>query len=283
MRFAIQLGLILVGVAALGIALAFARGVPEVVGFWPYSTTYGLATIFIASMFTAIGAPIIWIGLSGDLAAIRPGAVNIIAVGVGLGGQATWKIAFEASSDKLMIFAIVVWVVVVAVGVMVVLARTERWRDPRPTPWLVRIAFGIFTFVLLVAGGLLVQRIQIFPWVLDRDSAFAFGIMFLGAAAYFVYGLVEPVWSNAKGQLIGFLAYDAVLLVPYLTLWPSTVGDQQRGLTVYLAALVISGVIAIWHLCFNPIWKFGRGLGTPVRDWRKRRSAGAGDEIPIAE
>ena len=79
-----------------------------------------------------------------------------------------------------------------------------------------RIAFGLFTFVLLIAGGLLVQRVQIFPWVLDRDSAMAFGVMFLGAAAYFIYGLVEPVWSNAKGQLIGFLAYDAVLLVPYL-------------------------------------------------------------------
>ena len=283
MRFAIQLGLILVGVAALGVALAFVRGVPEVVALWPYSTAYGLTTIFIASMFAAIGAPIVWIGLSGDLAAIRPGAVNIIAVGVGLGGQATWKIAFEASSQELIIFAIAVWAVVVVVGVMMVLARNEKWRDPRPTPWLVRIAFGLFTFVLLTAGGLLVQRVQIFPWVLDRDSALAFGVMFLGAAAYFIYGLVAPVWSNAKGQLIGFLAYDAVLLVPYLKLWPSTTGDQRLGLTVYLAALAISGVIAIWFLFFNPIWRFGRGLGDPVRDWRKRPRATTGDELPIAE
>jgi hypothetical protein len=256
--------------------------VPEVVGFWPYSTTYGLTTIFIASMFAAIGAPIIWIGISGDLAAIRPGGVNLIAVGVGLAGQATWTIAFEASSQELMIFAIAVWVAVVAVGVMMVLARNERWRDPRPTPWLVRGAFALFSFVLLTAGGLLVQRVQIFPWVLDRDTALAFGIMFLGAAAYFIYGIVEPVWSNAKGQLIGFLAYDAVLLVPYVNLWPTTEGDQRIGLTVYLAALAISGVIAIWYLCFNPIWKFGRGPGEPVRDWRKRRSATEGDELPVA-
>jgi hypothetical protein len=132
MRFAIQLGLVLVGVAALGVALAFLRGVPAVVDLWPYSTAYGLTTVFIASMFAAIGAPIVWIGLSGDLAAIRPGGINIIAVGVGLAGQATWKVGFEASTNELMIFAIVVWAIVVAVGVMMVLARNEKWRDPRP-------------------------------------------------------------------------------------------------------------------------------------------------------
>jgi hypothetical protein len=282
MRFAIQLGLILAGVAALGIALAFIRGVPEVVSLWPYSSTYGLSKVFIASMFAAIGAPIIWIGISGDLAAVRSGAINIIAVGVGLAGQATWKIGFEASSQPLMIFAIAVWVVVVAMGVTIVLARNERWRDPRPTPWLVRIAFGLFTFVLLVAGGLLVQRIQIFPWVLDRDAALTYGIMFLGAAAYFIYGLVEPVWSNAKGQLLGFLAYDAVLIAPYLNLWPSTEGQQQTALTVYLAVLVFSGAIALWFLFFNPIWKFGRGQGTQVRNWRRRARNPTGDDGPIA-
>ena len=74
-----------------------------------------------------------------------------------------------------------------------------------------------------------------------------------------------------------------MLLVPYLQLWPSTAGDQQLGLTVYLAVLIVSGVIAIWFLFFNPIWKFGRGLGTPVRDWRKRPQRGAGDELPMAE
>lgn len=283
MRFAIQLGLVVLGVAALGVAYAFARGVPEVVALWPYATSYGLSKVFIASMFAAIGAPIVWIGLSGDLAALRPGAINIIAVGVGLGAQATWKIAVGASTPRLMIFAIAIWVVVVAAGLMVILARKVPWRDPRPTPWLARGAFALFTFMLLIGGGLLVQRVQIFPWVLDGDAALAYGVMLLGAAAYFIYGLVEPVWSNAKGQLIGFLAYDLVLIVPYLQLWPSTEGNHQVNLSVYLGVLIISGVIAVWLLVFSPIWKLGRGMGTPVRNWRRRRSATEGDELPIAE
>lgn len=270
MRFAIQLGLIVIGVAALGVAYAFLRGVPEVVAIWPYATTYGLSKVFIASMFAAIGAPVIWIALSGDLAALRPGSINIIAVSAGLGGQAVSKIATGATGAPIMIFAGACWGTVLAAAVMLFLARKVPWRDPRPTPWLVRGAFGLFAFVLLVAGGLLVQRMQIFPWVLNADGAIAYGIMLLGAAAYFIYGLVDPVWSNARGQLVGFLAYDLVLIAPFLQLWPASEGIQRTSLTVYLGVLAVSGVIAVWFLLFNPIWKFGRGLGVPARDWRQR-------------
>jgi hypothetical protein len=71
-----------------------------------------------------------------------------------------------------------------------------------------------------------------------------------------------------------------VLIVPYARLWPATAGDQRMALTVYIATLVVSAVIAVWFLLFNPIWKFGRGQGTPVRDWRKRRAT-TEDGIPV--
>ena len=41
--------------------------------------------------------------------------------------------------------------------------------------------------------------------------------MFLGSATYFAYGIVRPRWTNAGGQLAGFLAYDLVLIVPFMT------------------------------------------------------------------
>lgn len=279
MLFAVRLIVVVFGVAALGAAYSVLRGVPEVIAVWPYDLGYGLSRVFIASMLAAIGAPVLWIGLSGDLAAIRPGAVNVIAVGVGLGAQAVWKIAFETPSNRLIVFAIAVWGLVVVAAVMLLLVRAVRWRDPRATPWLARGAFALFAFVLLVSGGLLVQRVQIFPWLLDRDAAIAYGVMFIGAAAYFVYGLVEPVWSNARGQLIGFLAYDAVLLLPYGALWPTAAGNQQLGLTVYLAVLVFSGAVAFWLLFCSPIWRFGRGAGEPVRAWRRRPAGDTGDAL----
>jgi hypothetical protein len=270
MRFAIRLLLVALGVATVGIAYALLRNVPEIVAVWPYPQSYGLSNVFIASMLAAIGAPIVWIGLSGDLAAIRSGAINIMAVSGGLGAQAVWKVAAGDSTERLLTFAIAACSLALVSAVLLLLTRKEPWLDPRPTPWLARGAFALFAFVLLIAGGLLVQRIQIFPWVLTRDNAIAYGIIFLGSAAYFIHAIVEPVWSNARGQLLGFLAYDAVLLVPYARLWPSTAGDQQLGLAIYLGVIALSGVIAIWFLFFNPIWKFGRGLRDPIRDWRRR-------------
>jgi hypothetical protein len=45
-----------------------------------------------------------------------------------------------------------------------------------------------------------------------------FGLVFLGAATYFIYGALDPHWGNAIGQLAGFLAYDLVLLAPFLSI-----------------------------------------------------------------
>jgi hypothetical protein len=250
-----------------------------VVSLWPYGGSYGQGPLFVGSMLAAIAAPLIWIGASGDLAAIRPGAVNVLAVSAGLGGQAGWKLATGATDQRLVVFAAAVAAIAALSAVLLVLARKVPWRDPRPTPWLVRMGFALFVLVLLFTGGLLVQRVQVFPWVLDPDSAMAYGVLFLGAAAYFIYAVLEPVWSNAKGQLLGFLAYDAVLLIPYIRMWPSTAGDQRLGLAVYLGVIVVSGAIALWFLVFSPIWRLGRGQGQPLRDWRRRAQVDSSDAL----
>ena len=45
-----------------------------------------------------------------------------------------------------------------------------------------------------------------------------YGWAFIGSAVYFIYGLIFPKWSNAIGQLLGTIAYDAVLIGPLLSL-----------------------------------------------------------------
>ena len=56
-------------------------------------------------------------------------------------------------------------------------------------------------------------------------------IIFLGSAIYFAYGLQRPVWGNAKGQLLGFLAYDLVLIVPFVRLsFASSLPQLQAAL-----------------------------------------------------
>lgn len=253
MRMTTRIVLLIIGVLALGTAAGFLLNVRAVVGVWPYATDYGLSKVFIASMFAAIGAPIVWIALAGDLAAVRSGAANILFVAIGLAVHAGWRFAqsgqprhgwFSAGNAALAVISIV----------MIALARRVPWRDTRVSPLPVRIAFGVFALWLVVAGASLVAQLQIFPWTLDADASVVYGLMFLGASVYFLYGVLVPVWSNAKGQLIGFLAYDLVLLVPYVRLWP-TAGAQQLGLTIYIVVLVASGIISIIYLLLLPRWR----------------------------
>ena len=42
-----------------------------------------------------------------------------------------------------------------------------------------------------------------------------FGFIYLGAAASFIWGFPHPIRPNADGQLVGFLAYDLVLIAPF--------------------------------------------------------------------
>jgi hypothetical protein len=86
--------------------------------------------------------------------------------------------------------------------------------------------------------------------------------MFLGAAVYFAYGLLRPSWLNSAGQLIGFLAYDLVLIVPFLTRLPATAPEFRLGLYIYTTVVTLSGLLAIYYLF----------LHKPTREWTWMRS-----------
>jgi hypothetical protein len=124
-----------------------------------------------------------------------------------------------------------------------------EWHDPRPTPGPVRIGFAIFIIALLIVSTLLITgQPNVLPWQITPDLSLLFGFAFLGAASYFGFGLLEPRWENAAGQLLAFLAYDLVLIVPFLTRLPTIADEFRVGMILYIAVLVGSGVLAIWYL-----------------------------------
>ena len=86
------------------------------------------------------------------------------------------------------------------------------------------------------------------PWSITPELSTLFGLMFLGAAAYFAFGLVEPRWENAGGQLAGFLAYDAVLIVPFVQRLPTIDPALRLNLVIYTAVVATSAILAIWYL-----------------------------------
>jgi hypothetical protein len=116
-------------------------------------------------------------------------------------------------------------------------------------PGLVRWSFVVFIVALLVVSTrLILKSPNVIPWTITSDLSVVIGWMFFGAAAYFAYSLLRPSWLNAAGQLAGFLAYDVVLIVPFLTRLPTTPPEHRTGLMVYTAVVVYSGLLALYFL-----------------------------------
>ena len=243
--------LVLGGLAALIGALGFLLGWREVLRIWPF-IGYGMTPIFLASILAAIAAPVIWIGLSGEFAALRGGAANLLVTG---GGVAAYGLSqsWGDPAGRVQVFAVIHLSVAMVAFLLLVVSQRAEWDDDRPTPAIVRIAFGIFGLSLVAVGTGLVLRLDAFPWPLDRDTSIVYGLIFLGAAVYFAYGLRRPVWGNAKGQLIGFLAYDLVLIVPFVRLW---FVSPSLSLAIYLAVIAGSAALSIWYLALSPRYRF---------------------------
>jgi hypothetical protein len=131
-------------------------------------------------------------------------------------------------------------------------------KDDRPVPWLLRASFMLFFIMLIgVAIALITNYQTVFPWPLKPQSSVVFGWIFMGAAFYFFYGFIQPSWGNFCGQLIGFLAYDLVLLAPFLQHFETVKEEHQLSLYVYTAVLLYSALLSIYFLLIHPTTRFG--------------------------
>ena len=232
--------------AALVIALGFYVQVPWATGLWPWPTT-PLSYIFIGSILTAIAIPLLWIGVSGETAAIQAGALDLAVM---FGGMFIYLLTLlgDAQEPRLWPYVLVFGLACVGSIASVVVSRQVAWQDPRPLPSPVRASFAAFAVILVAAGTALVFHSQIFPWHLGPENSVMFGLMYLGAAAYFIHAVLVPRWSNAVGQLAGFLAYDVVLLAPFLGQITTVHGRQLASLIIYLTVLIYSGGLATYYL-----------------------------------
>ena len=105
---------------------------------------------------------------------------------------------------------------------------------------------AVFVGILYVAGALLIAGVpNVLPWPVTADLSVVVGLFFVGAATCFAYGVVRPVAGNALGQLAGFLAYDLVLIVPFLQRLPTIAPELRLSLYLYIAVVVRSGLLAV--------------------------------------
>jgi hypothetical protein len=251
---ALRIGYILAALASLVLAVGFIDGAAWALDLWPWPDSR-LSYIFLASILAAIALPVLWIAVTGELAAIQAGAADLA---ITYGGISAYLIALLGDPGQPELGPFVVAFAVAFFAMLVTFARSRRipWRDPRPMPTRVRYSFAAFAVILTGAGTALVFQADIFPWPLGSESSVAFGFIYLGAAAYFVWGFLHPRWPNAAGQLVGFLAYDLVLIGPFVDHFDVAEGGQLTSLVIYTAFVVYSGSLAAYYLLIHPETRF---------------------------
>jgi hypothetical protein len=244
----VRYGLFVICAVQFLFAIAFFLQLPFVVNLWPYPGTTPLTFIFISSIFAAAGAATLWAAATenyGALAGIGLDYLTILAPVSIL----SFQLGASGGDARMTAYGVIcVFGALFGLGLFLWSMRIPLDRS-RPMPNFVRWAFIFFIIALLIVSTRLILKIpNTIPWTITPDLSVVIGWMFLGAAAYFAYGLLRPSWANTAGQLAGFLAYDVVLIVPFLTRLPAAAAQFQLGLMIYTAIVSLSGLLAIYYL-----------------------------------
>ena len=241
------------------LAIAFFVQPPLAVGLWPFPGTTPLTLILISSFLAAAGASTLWVVLSKTYGALAGIGLDYVALLTPL-SIISFRLGARLGNPQLRLFGVMcVFAVAFGVGLLVWGIRTPI-DETVPMPRAVRWSFVIFISALLGEGARLLWQVpNAIPWTITPDLSLVIGWMFLGAAAYFAYALVRPSLLNSAGQLAGFLAYDVVLIVPFLSRLPTVAPEHKAGLVVYTAVVIYSGLLATYFLFIH----------VPTRIWSR--------------
>ncbi len=264
--------LIIVGMVSLLLAVGFCLQLPWAVWLWPWADSFS-PYLFLGSITAATAASLLWIGLSGELATAAGGALHLTVFYAGL-ASSLFLLSRQGGDQHLFTRALVCAVVALVSLILLLWFRRYPLQHSRPMPLTVRVSFGVFVAVLVLVGvGILLHLPNVFAWKLHPTSSALLGWFFLGAACYFLYGLVHPGWQMACGQLWAFLAYDLVLIVPYLLHFAVARPEQLPSLLINTLVLVYSAALAIYYLLVKQT----------TRTWRERSQHSTTEELHMDE
>lgn len=255
--------------AVCAVQLFFAAGfllrLSAITRLWPLAYTNQMAFTFIASIFAAAAASTLWCLVTREYRGLAGIALDYLMILVPM-SIFVFQLAASSRGGTLALFGIIcVMGALFGLG-LYLWARRIPVRDSLPTSRFLRGTFAFFVIALIIAGGQMVLKVpNVLPWSVTTAGSVIYGWMFLGAAAYFAFGVMRPGWYNAGGQLAGFLAYDVVLILPFLMQLPTVSERARLPLIVYTLVVAFSGLLAIYYLFINPA----------TRSWRAPRLAEA--------
>jgi hypothetical protein len=229
---------------------------------WSYTTLPELSYFFLASVCIAIAMPVLRIAFTGELAAAVGGGFNLVItfIGSGIFMLQTYSTLPASTGQRVLNGAIFCGVMLLGILFTWWTTRALKFKETRPVPKLVRLSFGVFAAVLILGGTLLVFKQPVFPWRLSGEASIVYGWVFLGAGVYFGYSCLRPLWGNVSAQLLGFLAYNVILLPVLLSLFPTVKPEFLLNLVIYTAVLIYSSGLAIYYLFIYPEtrWRLAR-------------------------
>lgn len=252
----LRLGLLAAALLSILLALGYALQLPWAVQTWPWPEKR-MSHIFIASVFGAMGAAMAWVALSGRLAAAAGGFLHVATMCAGL-AMLLWPLALRDASAVPMGYAVACTALALACLAAFGFVRRLPVLDQRPLPLSLRVWSLLYIAILLPAGSALVAQLPgVMPWPLRPEMSMVCGWVFLSAAWSFAYPLLRPQVEQLRVGLIGFLAYDAVLIGPFIGHLETVRPELLRSLQLYLLALAVTAGVSLYYLfvCRATRWR----------------------------
>ncbi len=242
--------LVPLGIVLTALTVGYIFQFPWAISTWPWPDG-PLSHLFVGSILASITVAVFWIAFAGEWGAMAAGALNVLVMFAAMAIYLSW-LYVQGDHPSLLPYIVMALVAGLFSGGLFLWSRHIPIRDSRLTPYPVRISFVIFAATLiLVSTALILKAPGIFPWLLNPDSSVMFGCIFLGDAFYFIVALLNPRWNNARSQLLSFLAYDLVLIGPFLGQFAVVKPDHRLSLIIYVLVLLYSGGLAIYYLFLN--------------------------------
>lgn len=245
-----RLLLVIGGLLCVVLAAGYFLQLPWALNTWPW-VDGRLSNIFVSSILASIAAAMLWIGASNRLAGAAGGFLHLATM---LGGFAAvlLPIAQQRADPRLMTYAVGCALAAVVALVSHVWVRRRPVADIRPLPTALRVWCVLYILILLAAGTAMILRMPgIMPWPIKPETSLLYGSVFIAAAWSFAYPLLRPQAEHIHVGLLGFLAYDAVLLTPFIRHFDGVKPELFNSLALYVAALTVSAAVSIYYLFFN--------------------------------
>lgn len=238
---------------------------------WPW-TDARMTYIFLASIAAAVAAPLAWIVIVDEPAALAGMAIDGMVIGSAMVAVLV-GVGLTDNDRSMFVYALGMAAAVLASWYLFRTFQPWPVRDPSPQPRFLSWFFAVLVAVLIPVGfTLMVQTGGMFPWDLPGRTSSMIGGVFIGAASWFVYGLWRRTWVHTGGQLAGFLAYGLVLGIPYWRTmfdresmsasggyqsFPGQVVSgpaydiNETSLSFYTATITIASLVCAWYLFVN--------------------------------